>query len=210
MTVVTQPAAPAPAQRTAIPKHPIWRMSVDQYHAMVRAGILTDDDPVELLEGMLVLKMSKNPPHHVVTYLVRRALEHLMVAGWYVDSQEPVTTSDSEPEPDVTVVRGDVIHYLDRHPGPEDTALVVEVAEATLRRDRGIKKRIYARAGIAIYWLVNLVNQTVTVYTEPDSTATPPDYRRHRVFRRGDQIPVVVDGLLLGHIAVNDIIPELP
>lgn len=210
MTVLDRPGAAAPPQEAAIPNHPIWRMSVEHYHAMIEAGILTDDDPIELLEGWLVHKMPKNPSHRALTLLVRRALERLISFGWYVDSQEPITTMDSEPEPDIAVVRGDTTDYLDRHPGPEDTALVVEVAEATLRRDRGIKKRIYARASIPVYWLVNLVNQTVVVYTEPDPAASPPDYQRHKVYRRGEQIPVVVDGAVIGQLAIDEILPELP
>jgi Uma2 family endonuclease len=210
MTVLDRPALAAPPHEPAVPNHPIWRMSVEHYHAMVQAGILTDDDPIELLEGWLVQKMSKNPPHRLVTGLIREALEHLLSGGWYVDSQEPITTADSEPEPDVVIVRGARLDYMDRHPGPADVSLVVEIADATLRRDRGIKKRIYARAGIPVYWLVNLVNQTVVVYTEPDSTASPPDYRRHKLYRRGEQIPVVVDGTEIGQLTVDEILPVQP
>src|SRR6266851_3947866 len=93
-------------QSAAVPTDVIWRFSVDQYHAIIRAGILTEDDPVELLEGWLVTKMPKNPRHRVVTRLIREALENLGAPGWYVDTQEPLTTADSEPEPDVMVVRG--------------------------------------------------------------------------------------------------------
>jgi hypothetical protein len=71
---------------------------------MIRAGILTDDDPVELLEGWLVPKMPKNPPHRITTRLTREALVGILPTGWYVDTQEPITTADSEPEPDVVVV----------------------------------------------------------------------------------------------------------
>ncbi len=134
---------------------------------MIRAGILTDDDPVELLDGWLVSKMPKNPPHCVVTRLIRQALERLVPAAWYVDTQEPLTTADSEPEPDVVVVRGETRQYLDRHPGPEDVGLVVEVADTTLQRDRTSKKRLYARAGIPVYWIVNLPESRCEVYSEP-------------------------------------------
>ena len=98
------PSVESPAD---IPQDLIWRMGVEQYHAMIEAGILTDDDSVELLEGWLVLKMPKNPPHRATTRLVRAGLERVLPEGWYVDSQEPITLIDSEPEPDVVVVRGD-------------------------------------------------------------------------------------------------------
>jgi Uma2 family endonuclease len=151
----------------AIPNDRIWRLSIEQYHAIIQAGILTDDDSVELLEGWLVFKMPKNPPHRVTTRLVRTALENILPAGWYVDSQEPITLSNSEPEPDIVVVRGDTRQYLDRHPGAEDIALIIEVSDTTLQRDRTVKKRIYARAGISIYWIVNLVEEQVEVYSQP-------------------------------------------
>lgn len=210
MTVLERPGAAAPPQEAAITHDRIWRMSVEQYRAMVQAGILTEDDPVEMLEGWLAQKSARNPRHQVVTGLIYRALERLLGGGWYVDSQEPVTTTDSEPEPDVTVIRGEILDYLQRHPHPHEIALVVEVAEATVRRDRGTKKRIYARAGIPVYWLVNLVNQTVVVYTEPDSAASPPDYRRHKIYCPGEQIPVVVDGTVIGQLAVDEILPVMP
>lgn len=139
-------------ENAAIPSDMIWRLSVDRYHSMIKNGILTDEDPVELLEGWLVFKMPKNPLHRAATRIVRMAIESILPSGWYVDSQEPIALFDSEPEPDVVVVRGDTRQYLDRHPGAEDIALVVEVSDTTLQRDRSLKKRIYARAGIPIYW----------------------------------------------------------
>lgn len=185
----------------------LWRLSVDQYHQMIEAGILTDDDPVELLEGLLVQKMSKNPPHRMSTFLVRRMLERLLGDAWYIDSQESVTTADSEPEPDVTVSRGSVFTYAERHPGPADTALLVEVADATLHRDRGRKKRLYARAGIPVYWIINLIKLQVEVYTEPDSQGIPPDYRQRRIYRSTDRLPIVLDGVEVGQILVSNILP---
>lgn len=119
-----------------MPKEPIWRLQVRQYYDMIDAGILTDDDPVELLEGWLVTKISKAPPHRIATQLTREALAQLAPPGWYVDDQEPITTTDSEPEPDVVIVRGDRRDYTERHPYADEVALVVEVADTTLQRDR--------------------------------------------------------------------------
>ncbi|HLG16989.1 MAG TPA: Uma2 family endonuclease [Blastocatellia bacterium] len=135
----------------------IWRLSVEQYHDMIRAGILTPDDPVEMLAGWLVYKMPKNPPHRIATKLALQALEAVVPAGCYVDSQEPITLDDSEPEPDVMVVRGDTRQYRERHPGVDDVVLIVEIADTTIERDRGVKKAVYARAGIPVYWIVNLL-----------------------------------------------------
>ena len=154
MAATTHAVVPMVNQPVTVSTELIWRLSVEQYHAMIQAGILTEDDPVELLEGWLVTKMSKNPKHRVATRLVREALEKALPPGWYVDSQEPLTTADSEPEPEVMIVRGETRHYLDHHPGPQDIALVVEVADSSLQRDRTLKKQIYAAAGISLYWML--------------------------------------------------------
>jgi Uma2 family endonuclease len=207
MAVTRQTARPSVETCAAVPPDVIWRLSVDQYHAMIHAGILTDDDPVELLEGWLVAKMPKNPPHRAVTRLIRQVLERLVPAEWYVDSQEPITTDDSEPEPDVVVVRGETRHYLDRHPGPHDVGLVIEVADTTLQRDRGFKKRLYARAGIPVYWIVNLSDNQCEVYTEPSGPEPQPDYRQRQDYGASDVIPVVLAGVEVGRIAVRELLP---
>jgi Uma2 family endonuclease len=194
-------------QSAAVPTDLIWRLRVEQYHAMIRAGILTDDDPVELLDGWLVSKIPKNPPHRVVTRLIRQALERLVPAAWYVDTQEPITTADSEPEPDVVVVRGETRQYVDRHPGPEDVGLVVEVADTTLQRDRTSKKRLYARAGIPVYWIVNLPERRCEVYSAPSGAVRRPDYRQHQDYGVSDTLPVVIDGVEVGRIAMHEILP---
>jgi Uma2 family endonuclease len=134
----------------------IWRLRVDQYHAIIRTGILTEDDPVELLEGWLVVKMPQNPLHRVAVRLTYKAVEPIVPTNWYIDTQAPITTADSEPEPDIVVVQGDPRQYLDRHPSSQDLALVVEVVAPTLQRDRAIKKRLYAAARIPVYWILNL------------------------------------------------------
>lgn len=191
----------------AIPNDLILRLSIEQYHAIIQAGILTDDDSVELLEGWLVFKMPKNPPHRVTTRLVRTALENILPPGWYVDSQEPITLSNSEPEPDIVVVRGDTRQYLDRHPGAEDIALIIEVSDTTLQRDRTVKKRIYARAGIAIYWIVNLVEGLVEVYSQPIAEVEQPDYSQRLDFGRSAVVPIIIEGIEIGAIAVNSLVP---
>lgn len=191
----------------AIPNDLIWRLSIEQYHAIIQAGLLTDDDSVELLEGWLVFKMPKNPPHRAITRLVRTALENILPAGWYVDSQEPITLSNSEPEPDIGVVRGDTRQYLDRHPGAEDIALIIELSDTTLQRDRTVKKRIYARAGISIYWIVNLVEEQVEVYSQPLVEDEQPDYSQRLDFARSAAIPIIIEGIEIGAIAVDALLP---
>lgn len=204
----TSPTAPPIARKTAeIPAEPIWRLTVNQYHDMIHTGILTEDDPVELLEGWLISKMPKNPPHRATTRLVREALAPIVPAGWYVDAQEPITLEDSEPEPDVMIVRGQTRDYLDRHPGAPDLALVIEVADLTLRRDRTSKKRLYARAGIPVYWVVNLPDKRVEVYSDPSGPAERPDYRQQQNYSSSDMIALVIEGVEIGRLAVSELLP---
>src|SRR5579871_3042840 len=169
-----------------VPDDPVWRLSVEQYHEMIRAGILTPDDPVELLEGLLIPKMPKNPAHRMAKRRLLKALEKTLPPGWEVESQEPITTADSEPEPDLSVYRTRADEYANRHPGPQDLVLVVEVADSSLRRDRGRKKRLYARAAVPVYWIVNLVDRQIEIYTDPTGPAEKPDYRSRTDITRGD------------------------
>jgi Uma2 family endonuclease len=207
MSVTAAPIATPPAQHDDIPDVPIYRLSVAQYHAMARAGILEEDAPVELLEGWLVQKMTKHRPHVLATELVRRALQRLIPPGWHVAHQDPITVVDSEPEPDLAIVRGDVLDYQTQHPGPADVALVVKVAESSLRTDRGPKKRVYARARIPVYWIVNLKKRQIEVYTEPASTPKTADYRQRHNYGAADTIPVMLDGVEIGHLTVRELLP---
>jgi Uma2 family endonuclease len=201
---VTTTGEPATA---AVPDVPIYRLTVAQYHAMARAGILTEDDPVELLEGWLVWKMTKQKPHSIATRRVRRALERLVVSGWYVDSQEPITTPDSEPEPDVFVAREDVADEPSRHPAASEVALVVEVADRSLATDRGTKKRLYARASIPVYWIVNLIERKIEVYTEPSGPTATPDYGSQRIYNAADRLPVLLHGTEVGSLEIAALLP---
>lgn len=207
VTVQPIPLLPAAEVDAAIPTEPIYRLSVAQYHAMADHGILDENDPVELLEGWLVQKMTKRPPHILVTLLVRQALERLFDEGWYVNSQEPITTPESEPEPDVFVVRGSPRNFQSRHPLAEETILIVEVADSTLRIDQGTKKRLYARAGIPIYWIANLPDGRFEVYTDPNGSASAPDYRQRWDYGPDDEIPVMSDGQEIGRLRVRDLLP---
>lgn len=159
---------------------PLVPITVDQLHQMVQAGILHDGDPIELIDGLLVRKdrsaqgenvMTHNPRHAL---LVKRLQRLLMVPVgsdvWHLQIQLPVTLNNiNAPEPDVAVVRGTEENYADRHPGPADLLLVIEVADSSLSTDRYTKQRLYATAGVAQYWLINLPESQVEVHKEPDS-----------------------------------------
>ncbi len=183
------------------------RFSVAEYHKLIQVGILTEDDNLELLEGYLVHKMTRNPPHDGTLQLVQENLSRALPPGWRVRVQCAITLSDSEPEPDAAVVRGDARTYLTRHPGPADIGLVVEVADSTLPGDRDDKARIYARAGIVCYWIVNLIDQQVEVYTSPSGPVAKPKFAQESDYRAGDRVPLVLDGATVATFDAADLLP---
>ena len=115
--------------------------------------------------------------------------------------------ADSEPEPDVAVARGDETTYDTRHPGPGDLGLVVEVAYSSLTLDRVHLARIYARAGIVEYWIVNLIDRQVEVYTQPSGPTAAPTYGHRHDYGPGDSVPLVLDGVAVGQVAVSEVLP---
>ncbi len=200
----------AATQTPAFTDEPIFRLTVDQYHELINAGVLTSDDPVELVEGVLLYKTSKKPPHSAATRACRAAVGASLPAGWFYDGQEPITLGDGEPEPDGFVARGQPTDFDDHHPVPADLALVIEVADATLARDRKSKLRSYARASISVYWIVNLIDRQIEVHTDPDPAATPhPTYRGRTVYAGGDAVPLSVGGVELPPVAVAAILPPV-
>ncbi len=186
-----------------------FRLSVSKYHAMIKAGILGPTDSVELLDGFLVTKMPKSPLHIVVSFLAREALEELFPkgSGWHVRLQDPITTDDSEPEPDLAVVRGSQLDYLTRHPTPEETSLVLEVSHSSLGTDRRLKLAAYARAGVPLYLILNVAQKSVERYSGATGKSGEPRYASVDRFAVGESVPVVVDGKAVGSIPVKALFP---
>jgi Uma2 family endonuclease len=187
------------------PSEPVFRLSVEQYHAMIRAGVITDDDRVELIEGVLVQKMSKHPPHRIVMSRLIGLMFRTLPSDYHFQIQEPVTLADGEPEPDGAVVRGKAEDYPEGHPSPGDVPLVIEVSDSTLRKDRGMKLRSYARARIAEYWIVNLVDEVIEVYTRPGMRGRTPGYADPIIKKRGEELRIPIEGGAM--LAVGEILP---
>jgi len=202
---VSQPLAEVVVPST--PQVPLWRLSIDQYHEMVRHAILTEDDEVELLDGLLVAKMTKSTAHRVAKWLAQNSLTKVVPEGWYVDSQDAITLATSEPEPDVMVIRGQTRDYLEHHPLARELALVVEVSDSSLHHDQGFKKAIYAAAAIPVYWIINLIDRRVEVYTDPTGPADQPDYRQRQAFSGAEQAPVDIAGREVARIPVRELLP---
>ena len=181
----------------------LYRMNVREYERLVSIGAL-DDPRIELIDGYLVKKTGKNPPHVWSVDAAEIGLHALLPAGWIVRRESPVRIPEfDEPEPDVAVVRGTREDYKTRHPAPSDIGLVVEVAESSLDRDRGAKRHAYARSGIPIYLIVNLIDERVEVYSDPAIAG----YQNRQDYLRGSEVPIILDGIVHGHLRVDDLLP---
>ena len=186
----------------------LYRMTVDRYERLAEIGVL-DDPQVELIGGLLVRKMTRKPRHVAACELVAGAIAVLLPSGWYIREQNPLRIPEyDEPEPDLVIVRGTRGQYVTRHPGPEDTALVIEVADTSLAKDRGEKLMAYARGGVPVYWIVNLMGDQVEVYSEPDRNTGR--YTRRVVYTTSETVPLQIDGAKVGEVAAREILPGSP
>jgi Uma2 family endonuclease len=190
-----------------VPPVPIHRFTVEEYQRMAEVGILSEDAPVELLEGWIVPMPIRKPSHDGTLSLVDEEIQPILPLGWFRRIQSSINTEDSYPQPDFAVVRGPRAQYVKRHPGPKDIAMLIEVADASLLQDSILKARIYARANIPIYWIINLVNRRVEVYTEPTGPTDEPTYRQRRNYGVKAKVPVVIDGQECGRIEVRKLFP---
>jgi Uma2 family endonuclease len=178
----------------------LYRFTVEEYERM--SGVL-EDSQVELINGLVVKKMGKKPPHIRSVKRSLKVLMSILPAGWTWRKEDPVRIPDfDEPEPDVAIVRGSDEDYDDRIPEPADVGVLVEVAEITLERDRGEKLVAYGRSGIPVYWIVNLVDCQVEVYTDPGREG----YRSRLILKPGEQVALILDGSEVGRIAVEDLL----
>lgn len=184
---------------------PVRRFTVEEYHRLIEDHYFVDDEQFELIDGYITEKMSRNPPHDAAVNRARRRIERALPPGWIARIQSAITTADSEPEPDVAVARGDDDDYVAHHPPPADLALVVEVANTTLATDRGPKLAAYARAGIGVYWIVNLDEAQLEVFTAPDAQSS--SYSKPEIFKIGDSTTISLDGALSQSIPVNELLP---
>src|SRR4051812_35636091 len=182
----------------------LYRMTLEKYESLIDWGFFGKRDDVHLINGYLVNRMPESPLHGAVCEAIRLAIEAILLAAWHTRSEKGlrIPSQVSVPRPDLVIVRGTPRDYLARYPEPADTALVVEVSCTSLDEDRAMAD-IYAAGGIPVYWLVNLVDGQVEVYSDPG----PDGYRTHEVLASGHALHVVVHGVEIGEIAVADILP---
>ena len=199
--------AAAPPEAACPPPEILERMhrfSVSQFQRMIAVGVFPSGVRVELLKGWIYQKMTQNPPHAVVLQLAQEVLRPLLPSGWHLREQKPIVTSDSHPEPDITVARGRAQRYIRQHPRPADIGLLVEVSDSSLDEDRELKAVCYAEAKIPVYWIINVAELKVEVYTHPRRGRTP-GYRQRRDYGLEDSIPLVLDGKEVARVPVREL-----
>jgi len=177
-----------------------------QYHTLGDIGVIREGEPVELLEGYLVEKGRRGSRHDGGATRLSYRLPRLLPAGWVLFVQCAISLTDSEPEPDGAVIRGDETSYDTRLPEASDFGIVIEVSDSTLAFDRSDKGRIYARAGIPEYWILNIPDRQIEVHTQPNSTAEIPHYVNRAEHPHGSTFTFHLDGHAITP-AVADFIP---
>ena len=192
---------------TVTPAVEIRRFTRLEYERLADLEFFQPDERLELIDGLLVVREPQNSGHAVGTQLVHRALDRAFGAGWNVRAQFPVALDDmSEPEPDAAVVPGDPRDYSEAHPARP--VLIVEVADSRLAFDRRHKASLYARAGIADYWVVNLVDRVVEVHREPVAdTSAPYGFRYRSITRLAPPATVTPLAAPAATIPVADLLP---
>lgn len=167
-----------------MPVQTLHRFTVRDYHRMAETGVLRPDARVELLDGRIIDMSPIGPFHGGVVKRLSRLFNHLARGRWLVSTQDPLRLDPySEPQPDVMLLKPAPDDYTNRHPGPEDVLLLIEVADTSLELDREEKLPAYGRAGLPEVWLVNLLESVIEVYREPHYAG----YSARQVWRVGDR-----------------------
>ena len=185
-------------EATATQTHRFTRV---QYEQMIKAGIFGEDDRVELIEGDIRPMSPQNSTHMAAVTLANYALMAVCPDDVHIRTQGPIALGEaSEPEPDLAIVRGTPRDFSDRHPGPNEIALLIEVADTSLETDRETKRRLYARHGIPEYWIVNLRDEQVEVFQTPQSD----DYATKDTYTEGTLTPSLAPDQ---RVPVADLLP---
>ncbi len=206
MATATRPD-PYAVPHPALVQRGFFRLSLTDYHDLGERGILTPADRVELIDGYLVVKPMHKSRTATTVVRVARFLDRAIPPGYVARSQVPITLSTSEPEPDAVVARGDLRTYDPRHPNASEVVLVAEVSDSSLRSDREYKSSVYAGAGIPLYWILNLVDNIVEVYSQPSGPGDDPKYHQRQDFTNADSLPLILDGQQIALVPVAELLP---
>jgi Putative restriction endonuclease len=169
--------------------------------AETRAG-----SDVELIEGTTVKKLTRSLWHDAAHERAAEIIGQLVPLHWQMLTAHQLVAADSRTEPDLLIIRGRLNETSNEPASPEDVPWVMEIADASLVFDRRTKRRIYARAAIPIYWLLNLPDRQLEVHSNPSGPVPMPDYQEQRVYRLGENVAFVLEEDL-GLVRVGDLIP---
>ena len=173
--------------------------TVEEYHKMAEAGIIKPSDRVELIHGEVLKRSPIKSPHASVVDYLNETIGFLLHGKAIIRVQNPIEINhDSEPEPDIAIVQCKADRYRDHHPTAEDVFLLIEVADSSLEFDREVKMPLYASAKIPEAWIINLPEQRVEVYRNPEKG----QYKLTELFFLDDTLPVPGFGVQL---SVRDI-----
>ena len=183
-----------------------YLFTVDDFYRMIDLELFPDDARVGLWEGQVYEKMAKTQAHAVSGSKVQIVLNRALPSGWHIGGENPIKVSDDKaPLPDLVVLRGIPDDYLDRRPEGVDVGLVVEISLASLKVDTGAKLAGYASAGVPTYWVVNLVDRVVLVYSAP--VPAEGHYASMATVKPGESFPFTLDGIAICPIAASDLLP---
>lgn len=166
------------------------KWSVEDYHKMIEAGLLSDR-AVELIAGDIIKVSPEGPIHTSFNHIGVTYLRSILGTQAIVREAHPITLNNSEPEPDIAVVRSPYTLYLTHHPYPEDIYWLIEIADSTLEKDLGIKKTIYAQAKIQEYWVIDLTSKMLNVFQTPKAK----DYQIKQSHQFGEISPLAFPNL---------------
>jgi Uma2 family endonuclease len=180
----------------------VLRWTVKEFHHLAQANILDPDKRTELIAGQILLMAAKGTPHVIALALLADLLKTLLGLQALVRTQDPVQLDDySEPEPDLAIVRGGLLDYLEHHPQPSDVLFIAEVADSTLKRDCEVKDKVYAQAGIPDYWVLDVKKRKLHIYREP----TPSGYAYHLVCSEPSEVALLAFPEIT--VQLSDILP---
>lgn len=183
------------------------RFSVEEYLRMFERGIISPLEKMQLLEGWIFPTMPQNPAHSLVIGLAQKATLRRLPETWFPRVQMPILLADSVPEPDLAVVRGTERDFRLQHPEAQHVGTLMEVSDSTLWDDRRKQIPIYGRANIPYYWIINLVDLKVEVYSQPTGPSGQPGFRTRQDYDAHAAVPLILDGQPLGEIAVASLLP---
>ena len=183
------------------------KITVDEYRRQAALGKFGVDGGVELLEGTIVPKARQTLRHEGALEKIQEVLGKMLSEGWHLRIAQPLLAIDSLPEPDVAVASDTLDEATSALPRQNQVPLVIEVAEGSLAVDRRLKGRVYARAGLLNYWVLNLIDRQLEVFTNPSGPVAMPGYHEQRIYRADDKISLVIALDDLGTIRVADMIP---